>query len=521
MSRLPLAGGVAAVIAITAGCGMAMPFSSPDLPATLPAQPTTINFVDPASIPGLAVHTTSDDSADRHVFAGYPAPASAPALGERLRQVTAAAVRRFAATPGARRGAAGPSELNIGWQVTAASGGVFGVRLRTGTFTGGTWRTSLATYWYDGADGRVHDSADLVKDARALDTLATVVRARLGTFGPGITAGAVRPDRTLFDSLNFNPHGDLVAEFDDGRVAPARMGRIAVAVPGHEAAGLLSDLGRRVMKAVDAATPPTLAASPPPEYSPSPGDDDADNGGGGASGAGGGSDCSVTKCVALTFDDGPGPRTGPLLSILARYGARATFFALGPNAEARPDLLRRIAAAGDLIANHSWTHRDLTTMDVHRISDELDRTQIAAGIATGRAPRLMRAPYGDTDAKVAAAARALNLSIVGWSVDTADARDPDPRAVARRAVDGARPGSIILMHEAGAATARALPLVLTGLEKKGYAFVTVPELYGSRHMGPGQVYAGADPPPRRARTRRQEAPATVPDTGGAASGITP
>ncbi|MFC4529966.1 polysaccharide deacetylase family protein [Sphaerisporangium dianthi] len=519
MSRLLVTGGVAAVIATIAGCGITLFLPSHEQPSTLPAQPTTINFVDPASIPGLAVRTTSDDSSSRHVFAGYPVPPSAPALGRRLAQVTSAAVRRFGEDSRDVQGGTSAAELNIGWQVTAASGGVFGVRLRAGTLTGSRWRNSLTTYWYDDTDRRVHDSADLIKDREAMDTLATVVRARLGTLGPEISPSAVRPDRTLFDSLNFNPHGDLVAEFDDGRVAPARMGRIAVALPKQEALPLLSGLGRRVMRAVDSATPPTLSASPPPEFTPAPGDDEAggEGGGGGTSGGSGSAgrpDCAVTKCVALTFDDGPGPQTGRLLAILARYGARATFFTLGPNAQARPDLLRGIAAAGHLVADHSWTHRDLTTMDVNRISDELDRTQIADAVATGRAPRLMRAPYGDTDAKVVTAARALNLSIVGWNVDTGDARDPDPGDVVRRAAKGIRPGSIVLMHETGTATAPALRELLARLTMEGYAFVTVPELYGSRRMEPGQVYAGTDPPPRRTRARSGDGTGSTPGDAG-------
>ncbi|WP_248961918.1 polysaccharide deacetylase family protein [Sphaerisporangium perillae] len=523
MSRLSLSGGIAFIVAITAGCGVTFPPSFGDRPATtLPSQPTVINFVDPSTVGGLSVRTASDDSAGLHVFTGYPAPAAAPALAARLKEVTAAAVRRFTAAsasgadgrpapaPTTSSAPSAPSELNVGGQLTAASGGVFGVRLRTGTLTGSTWRNSLRTYWYDADTRHVHDSADLLKDGTALGTLTSIVRNRLWAIGPEMNVNAVKPDRALFDSLNFNPHGDLVVEFDDGQVAPAPMGRIAIAVGKREATPLLSDFGQRAMAVVDSATPATLSASPPPEFTPPPDGGDPGDGGpsGGASGggsrAGGRPDCSVTKCVALTFDDGPGPQTGRLLSILARYSARATFFTLGASAQARPDLLRQIVAAGHLVAAHSWSHRDLTTLDAHRISDELGRTQIAAGVAIGRTPSLMRAPYGHTDAKVATAARALNLSIVGWSVDTADARDPDPGSVARRAIDGTRPGAIVLMHESGPATAPALLRVLAALEAKGYAFVTVPELYGSRRMEPGRMYTEADSPPRRRRARPVE-----------------
>ncbi|MEV7968692.1 polysaccharide deacetylase family protein [Sphaerisporangium sp. NPDC088356] len=476
MSRLLRSGGIALLVAITAGCGVAFPFE--DEPTTLPAQPTTINFVAPSAVGGLSAQTISDESGDRHVFVSYPSIASAPELAEKLRQTTSATVRRFSKDTHARPKALAPPELNVGWQLTAASGGVFGVRMRTGLFTGDQWRNSLGTLWYDQDARRVHDSADLLKDGHALVTLAAIVQNRLWTLGPDMKVDAVKPDRAMFDSLNFNPHGDLVAEFDDGQVAPARMGRIAVAVPKQEAAPLLSDFGRRTMEVVDSATPGSIPGTPPPESPPAPGDPGV---------RGTSVNCAATRCVALTFDDGPGPQTDRLLAILAEYDARATFFTVGANAEAQPALLRRIIDAGHLIANHSWSHRDLATLDIHKISDELSRTQMMIG-TVGPAPALLRAPYGGVTAKVVTVARALKLSIVGWSLDTADARDPDPAAVARRAIDGAHPGSVILMHDGGPATLAALPKLLKGLAARGYAFVSVPELYGSRGMEPGQVY---------------------------------
>ncbi len=478
MARLLRSGGIALLVAITAGCGVTFPFTFEDEPTTLPAQPTTINFVTPSTVGGLSVQTVSDDSADHHVFVSYPSLASAPELSGKLRQTTSAAVRRFSHGARPQPHAPAPPELNMAWQLTAASGGVFGVRMRTGLFTGTEWRNSLSTLWYDQNARRVHESADLLKDGQALATLAAIVRNRLWSLGQGMKVDAVKPDRAMFDSLNFNPHGDLVAEFDDGQVAPARMGRIAVAVPKQEATPLLSDFGRRTMDVVDSATPETMPNAPPPQAIPAPGDQ----------GTGGGSvDCAAARCVALTFDDGPGRQTDRLLSILAEYGARATFFAVGANAEAQPALLRRIADAGHLIANHSWSHRDLATLDIRKISDELSRTQMTIG-TVGPAPALLRAPYGGLTAQVVTAARALKLSIVGWSVDTADARDSNPAAVARRTIDGARPGSVILMHDGGPATLKALPKTLKALAARGYSFVTVPELYGAHRMEPGQVY---------------------------------
>nr|BFE85761.1 hypothetical protein GCM10020093_083620 [Planobispora longispora] len=168
-------------------------------------------------------------------------------------------------------------------------------------------------------------------------------------------------------------------------------------------------------------------------------------------------DCARAKCVALTYDDGPGPGTGALLDVLAEHGARATFFAVGTNAAAQPDLLRRMSREGHLVANHTWSHRDLTSLPTSKIAYQLGRAQEAITRATGQAPTLMRPPYGATDEKVAEVAAEMGLSVIRWSVDPADLRDPDPGSVARRAVAEAEPGAIILMHDVRRTAADATP----------------------------------------------------------------
>ncbi|MGD0912486.1 MAG: polysaccharide deacetylase family protein, partial [Terracidiphilus sp.] len=82
--------------------------------------------------------------------------------------------------------------------------------------------------------------------------------------------------------------------------------------------------------------------------------------------------------IALTFDDGPNPEWTPkLLEILARHQVRATFFMLGKFAAAQPELVRRVAAEGHLIGDHSWSHPKLSNCSATRIEDELKRTRDA------------------------------------------------------------------------------------------------------------------------------------------------
>ncbi|MFC4059079.1 polysaccharide deacetylase family protein [Planomonospora corallina] len=204
-------------------------------------------------------------------------------------------------------------------------------------------------------------------------------------------------------------------------------------------------------------------------------------------------DCRRVKCVALTFDDGPGRHTGTLLRHLAKHDARATFFVVGRNAAADPGAVRRTAEAGHEIGNHSWSHRDLTRLSDSGIRADLARADRAIEKATGAAPELFRPPYGALDAGVR---KQAGRPVVLWSVDTLDWRYRDSATVARRAVKGAKPGAVILFHDIHPTTVKAIPEVLKSLSKRGYHFVTVSGLF--RGKPPKLVHSGA---PRAAGSR--------------------
>ncbi|MFI6734839.1 polysaccharide deacetylase family protein [Nonomuraea sp. NPDC050451] len=186
-------------------------------------------------------------------------------------------------------------------------------------------------------------------------------------------------------------------------------------------------------------------------------------------------DCRRVKCVALTFDDGPGPYTDTLLAYLAAYHAHATFFVVGGNVVTYPRVLRRTVAAGHEIGNHTWSHPDLTRLPPARVRSQLGRTDQAIRAVTGVVPRLVRPPYGALNATVR---RQTDRPMVLWSVDTLDWRFRSSATVARRALRSVRPGSVILFHDIHPTTVRAMPRVLRKLAKRGYRFVTVSELFG-------------------------------------------
>ncbi|MEV4581696.1 polysaccharide deacetylase family protein [Nonomuraea jabiensis] len=199
-------------------------------------------------------------------------------------------------------------------------------------------------------------------------------------------------------------------------------------------------------------------------------------------------DCRRVKCVALTFDDGPGPYTDTLLAYLAAYRARATFFVVGGNVVAYPGVLHRTAAAGHEIGNHTWSHPDLTMLSPARVRAQLGRTDQAIRAVTGMVPRLVRPPYGAFNATVR---RQTGRPMVLWSVDTLDWRYRSSARVARRALRSVRPGSVILFHDIHPTTVRAIPRVLRKLAGRGYRFVTVSELFGGR---PPRLVFNAAPP---------------------------
>ncbi|GED09064.1 polysaccharide deacetylase family protein [Cellulosimicrobium cellulans] len=186
-----------------------------------------------------------------------------------------------------------------------------------------------------------------------------------------------------------------------------------------------------------------------------------------------GVDCTVDRCVALTFDDGPGADTERLLRTLAEKHVTATFFLVGTNVEKRPDVVRDTAAAGHLLANHTWDHPQLTTLDDDEVRTELERTQEAITTASGETPTFLRPPYGDVDDRVRSVATRTGLQVILWNLDTLDWKTKDAAETRRRTVEGARPGSVVLMHDIHATTVDAVPGIIDDLRAQGYVLVTV------------------------------------------------
>jgi len=183
--------------------------------------------------------------------------------------------------------------------------------------------------------------------------------------------------------------------------------------------------------------------------------------------------------VALTFDDGPGPYTPEVLSVLERFHVRATFFAIGRMERYFSASTVREIQDGDVIGDHTENHPALAKLSPHDQREELLEQIARIELLGGKRPVLFRPPYGSFNATTMGELKALHLLMVLWSVDTGDYLQPGVPVIVERALAGAHPGAIILMHDAGGTrtqTVSALPGVITGLRARGYRLVTVPQL---------------------------------------------
>jgi peptidoglycan-N-acetylglucosamine deacetylase len=183
--------------------------------------------------------------------------------------------------------------------------------------------------------------------------------------------------------------------------------------------------------------------------------------------------------IALTFDDGPGPYTPNILTELERAHAPGTFFEVGILERYFNDSTTRIVSDGFPIGDHTEKHVPMARLSrKDQISQLLQDARVLRNYGAPF-PRLFRPPYGLWNATTLALLKKYRMLMVLWTVDTSDYRRPGVQAIVKAAVSGARPGAIILLHDAGgdrADTVAALPLIIRKLRMKGYKLVTVPRL---------------------------------------------
>jgi peptidoglycan/xylan/chitin deacetylase (PgdA/CDA1 family) len=186
---------------------------------------------------------------------------------------------------------------------------------------------------------------------------------------------------------------------------------------------------------------------------------------------------TTTKAMALTVNVVWGTEYVP--TILRDFEAahqRGTFYLGGAWAQAHPDLVARIRAAGMEIGNHGYAHRHQSQLSFDANVEEITRASRAIEQAGGGRPVLFAPPYGEYNAVVLRAANALHMPLIMWTIDTIDWRpSSSPSVITARVMRRAAPGAIVLMHPTER-TVEALPQILRDLMSQGYRLVTVSDL---------------------------------------------
>jgi peptidoglycan/xylan/chitin deacetylase (PgdA/CDA1 family) len=459
-------------LTLTAACahGTSEPPVTPPAGARPGATSSPVRTVDPSKIKGLEIVNDSSENSSCPFATSYPDVPGAEAMTAAMKKDVERRLATFRSGACGDPGGADSHELNISHQFLVASGDVLGVRLTTQDQSAAADGLSAGTYWYDGKAGAYRTAIGLVADGSRdafVAALKDQLKDREGVDAADLddTFSAPESRDAALDDMAFTADGGLRVHFDRGDVGVPAAGAQTLIIPTKTITPWLSEFGKRAQR--QTASPsrsldlgaPHVPAPAVPTHTAS-GDDDTD--------------CKKVKCLALTFDDGPAvPETATLLTYLAQYKARVTFFTVGQNVAAHPDLVRAEAKAGHEIGNHSWNHPDLTRLTPQQIASQLSRTSAAIKAATGKTPTVFRPPYGAINQTVRAA---TTLSPVLWDVDTEDWKYRDAAQVAQTVIDKAQPDDVVLLHDIHPTSVAALPQILRTLTARGYHFVTVSHL---------------------------------------------
>ncbi|MEU0571763.1 polysaccharide deacetylase family protein [Nonomuraea sp. NPDC005983] len=199
-------------------------------------------------------------------------------------------------------------------------------------------------------------------------------------------------------------------------------------------------------------------------------------------------DCEQVKCIALTFDDGPGKYAGALLDTLKKYNAKATFFLEGQYVHSRPSFVKRMAQEGHELGNHSYKHPNFTTLEPGAVRDEIKKTQDAVKKAAGVEPKLLRPPYGMADIQTSDIAAEFGMPMILWTAGSRDWATKNEAEIKKQTLAVAKQDGIILMHDWVKQTVDSMPSIIKTLQKNGYQLVTVSDVVKRENLQPGDIY---------------------------------
>ena len=366
-----------------------------------------------------------------------------------------------------------PMTETISYQITHNNSAALSIIVNIKQDIHGAHPVSLTHFWtFDKKSGEVISLSDLTEQSeKAAEEIVAAARNNLKETikqrqQPELDLNETITKETLSNFIITDGGSSIAWPIGQASLLPSAYGEMTIKVPIAAVAKYLQNPTAR--KLANIPKPP----APKPEPAPTPA-------------APAPAPTTGNKVIALTFDDGPGPHTAHLLDILDQYGAKATFFLIGSKVSSQANVVRSIHARGHQLGNHSWSHPELPKLPVNQIAGEIDRTNDAIKQATGVTPAILRPPYGAVNGVVLEQLRLRGMSSILWSVDTRDWADRNSDIVCSRAVAGARPGAIILMHDIHQTSVGAVPCILSALKQQGYSFVTVQGLLGNTTPGAG------------------------------------
>ena len=357
-----------------------------------------------------------------------------------------------------------PMTETIGYQVTHNTSEALSIVVNIKQDMNGAHPASMTQFWtFDKKSGEVVGLADFTEQSdeaaeaiisAAKDNISQIIKQRQQ---PEIDLNEIINKEALSNFIITNNGNSLAWPLGQASLLPSSYGELTITVPISSVSKYLQNPTARKLANIPKPPEPKPAPAPAPA-APTP------------------APTTGNKVIALTFDDGPGPYTAHLLDILDQYGAKATFFLIGSKVSGQASVVRSIQARGHQLGNHSWSHPELPKLSVDQIAGEIDRTNEAIRQATGVKPSILRPPYGAVNGVVLEQLRLRNMSSILWSVDTRDWADRNSQIVCSRAVAGARPGAVILMHDIHQTSVNAVPCILSSLKQQGYSFVTIQRL---------------------------------------------
>lgn len=372
------------------------------------------------------------------------------------------------------------ADLHIGWAPILQAGAYLGIDLSStvelgeagsGKDDSASATTTHHTLYADIDGDQAWAAPDLFDDG-AHARLASLIRQ-----AGNQSEMAAEPHPNADDAREQAEEAVAAAQFrPDGLYVP--MPARALVLDQDAAASLLTDTGESILAAAHEGADFVGIPEPSEETHTSPGVVEFPQQG---------VDCDQARCIALTFDDGPGKDTPRLLDILEDHQVPATFFVLGSQVQQYPDVVADIYQRGHVLGNHTWDHPDLGTLDRSEIDDQITSTADAVDKLDVPRPSLIRPPYGSVSDDVRESISDAGDVGVLWDVDTLDWKTGDTDKTIDAAVSNAHAGGIILMHDIHPTTVDAVDEIITKLLHEGYTLVTVPELFGGS-MNVGTMY---------------------------------